>query len=103
MSNSDYERWWSLHVRVAKGESLSDQETLEYELGLDQLEDPLGKDGGDTLTYLRALRATINRAAALHSDLLSDSFELEKKIAELESAYQEVTGQSLNVEPHAPA
>ena len=40
MPNFDYERWWSLHLRVAKGESLSAQETSAYELGLDHLEGP---------------------------------------------------------------
>ena len=102
MSSFDYERWWSLHVRVAKGEHLSDQEESEYELGLDQLEGSQGEHDGAALTYLRTLRAAINRAAALHADLVSSSRELDKKIAELESVYQELTGQSLNWEPHAP-
>ena len=103
MSNFDYECWWSLHLRVAKGESLSDQETSEYRLGLDQLEGLPEHASDDRLTYLRTLRAAVHRAAALHADLSSRSLELDKKIADLESAYQELTGQTLNMAPHAPA
>ncbi len=60
MSEFDYESWWALHLRIAKGESLSAQETTAYESGLIHLE---GQAAGtdETLTYLRSLRAAINR------------------------------------------
>ncbi len=102
MSEFDYESWWALHLRVAKGESLSAQETTAYESGLIHLEgQAVGAD--ETLTYLRSLRSAINRAAALHKDLVARSAALDSKIVALESAYQQQTGQVLDLGSHAPA
>ena len=84
MSEFDYESWWALHLRVAKGESLSAHETTAYESGLIHLEgQPAGAD--ETLTYLRSLRAAINRAAAIHKELAVRSVDLDRKIVALES------------------
>jgi hypothetical protein len=102
MSEFDYESWWALHLRVAKGESLSEQETADYEAGLTHLESlPIGDD--EALTYLRSLRAAIGRAAALHRELAARSADLDRKIVFLESAYQQQTGQKLDLGSHAPA
>lgn len=102
MSEFDYETWWALHLRVAKGESLSEQETTDYESGLNHLE---GQPAGDeeALIYLRSLRSAISRATALHADLTARSVALDSEIAVLESAYQQKTGQRLEQISHAPA
>ncbi|MCB0047579.1 MAG: hypothetical protein KDD92_19315 [Caldilineaceae bacterium] len=102
MSEFEYEDWWALHLRVAKGEPLSEQETTVYESGLTHLEgQPTGDD--EALTYLRSLRAAIGRAAALHKELAARSADLDKRIVVLESAYQQQTGQKLDLGSHAPA
>ena len=38
MPEFDYETWWALHLRIARGESLLEQETAAYESGLTYLE-----------------------------------------------------------------
>ncbi len=102
MSEFDYDTWWALHLRVAKGESLSEQETAEYESGLKHLEgQPTGDD--EALVYLRSLRAAISRAATLHTALTARSVALDSEIALLESAYQQQTGQALDLRSNAPA
>ena len=103
MSNLEYERWWSLHLRVAKGETLSAQEESDYATGLSQLDGETAATDGETISYLRTLRAAINRAMRLHTELTSRSADLDKKIAELEANYQRLSGQALDWEPYAPA
>ena len=103
MSNLEYERWWSLHLRVAKGETLSRQEEREYATGLDQLDNESVATDGETVSYLRTLRAAISRASKLHKELTTRSADLDRKIAALEANYQRLTGQALDWEPYAPA
>lgn len=103
MTNLEYERWWSLHLRVAKGETLSPQDEREYTTGLSQLDSETASTDGETITYLRTLRAAINRAVSLHTELTTRSAELDRKIVGLETNYQRLTGQALNWEPHASA
>lgn len=103
MSNLEYERLWSLHLRVAKGETLSPQEEREYAIGLSELDSETAATDGKTVTYLRTLRAAINRAVSLHTELTVHSADLDQKIAVLEANYQRLTGQALDWEPYAPA
>jgi len=102
MANLEYERWWSLHLRVAKGETLSSLEEDDYAIGLSQLDSEAAATDGETVSYLRTLRAAINRASKLHTELTTRSVDLDRKIAALEANYQRLTGQALNWEPYAP-
>ena len=103
MSDLDYERWWALHLRVAKNEPLSQGEQADYETGLRQFEETSAAPDAPTLSYLRALRASITRAATHQAELAVRSRELDREIARLESSYQQMTGETLDVEPHAQA
>ena len=103
MSDLDYERWWALHLRVAKNEPLSQGEQADYEAGLRQFEETNAAPDAPTLSYLRALRASITRAATHQAELAVRSRELDREIARLESSYQQMTGETLDVEPHAQA
>ncbi|MCB0160633.1 MAG: hypothetical protein KDD83_21020 [Caldilineaceae bacterium] len=103
MSDLDYERWWALHLRVAKNEPLSQGEQADYEAGLRQFEETSAAPDAPTLSYLRALRASITRAATHQAELAVRSRELDREIARLESSYQQMTGETLDVEPHAQA
>ncbi len=103
MAGLNYERWWSLHLRVAKGEPLSEQERIEYDLGQRLLDEQPEFSGGDTLDHLRTLRTAIDRASSLHAELTTRSAELDKKIDGLEVTFQRLTGYSLSPESHVPA
>ncbi len=103
MPDFDYEQWWSLHLRVAKGESLSAQEDQAYQTGLSQLDSQQASVEGETILYLRTLRSAIGRASRRHAEMTARSTELDTKIAALESRYQRLTGQTLNWDPHVSA
>ncbi len=103
MAEFDYERWWSLHLRMAKGENLSEQEQVEYDLGQQLLDEQPELSNLDTLDHLRTLRSAIDRATSLHAGLTARSAELDKKIAGLEVTYQRLTGYNLSPSPHVPA
>lgn len=91
MSDFNYDHWWSLHLRVAKGELLSEAEQVEYRRGQTHLDDQVELPGDDTLSYLRTLRAAINRATAVHVAHTARSANLATEIATLETAYQGLT------------
>ena len=78
MSDLDYERWWALHLRVAKNEPLSQGEQADYETGLRQFEETSAAPDAPTLSYLRALRASITRAATHQAELAVRSRELDR-------------------------
>jgi hypothetical protein len=99
----NYEQWWSLHLRVARGESLSTQEEQAYQLGLSHLDGETESVEGDTILYLRTLRSAIGRASNQHATLSARSAELDTKIAALESRYQRLTGQALSWDLHVSA
>ncbi|MBI1294319.1 hypothetical protein GC175_05095 [bacterium] len=84
MPDFDYEAWWSLQLRVAKGETLLAQEAQAYQAGLGDLDSQTEPVEGDTVLYLRTLRAAISRAADQHATLTARSAELDTKIAALE-------------------
>lgn len=103
MTSFDYDAWWSLHLRVAKGERLSAQEERAYQAGLHQIEEQAQSADDMTITYLRSLRAAIVRASNLHAELTDRRAELDQQIITLEANYRRVTGQSLDLHPHASA
>lgn len=103
MLDLNYEQWWSLHLRVAKGESLTAEEDQAYQMGLSQLDSEQPSFEGETILYLRTLRAAIGRASSRHAEMTTWSTELDTKIAALESRYQRLTGQTLNWDPHVSA
>lgn len=103
VADFNYDRWWSLHLRMAKGETLTEQEENEYRLGQQLLDGQPELPDNDTLLHLRTLRTAINRTSVLHADLTNRSAELDRKIAVLEAVYQGLTGYALNVESYASA
>ena len=38
MTELEYQQWWQYHIRVARGESLSDEETAIYQAGIEELD-----------------------------------------------------------------
>ena len=87
MSDFDYEHWWGLHLRNAKGEVLTGPEKAEYVAGLAIVEGEEPIIDSDIAARLRALRATVGRAVERHAELVSRSQALGQKIAALELQY----------------
>ena len=102
MDETQYQRWWQWHLRVARGERLDPAEQAEYEAGLDLL-DQQEKDQfePDNLTMLRRVRAQVEQLRAVQAQLLAKSARLDERIAALEEAYRALTGYELASEPHA--
>ena len=96
MADIEYEGWWQLHLRVAKGETLSAQEQESYASGLNQLEafEPIQLQP-EVLNPLRQLRTQWQSLSKTQHHLLAQSAELDKRIVELERIYQQVTGYEL--------
>ena len=102
MDEKEYQRWWQLHLRVARGETLDPAEEAEYNAGLETLDqEEKAQFDQNGLTRLRRLRAQVEQTRATHSQLLAKSARLDEQIAALEGAYQSLTGYELVGEPHA--
>ena len=102
MENARYQRWWQLHLRVARGETLNPAERAEYEAGLavlDREEEEQFKPG--SVTTLRKLRAQVEQLRRVHAELLAKSARLDEQIIALERAYRALTGYELASEPYA--
>lgn len=101
MDKTAYQRWWQLHIRVARGENLSVDEQAVYEVGLTELdgeEKPQWQDAG--LELLRQLRAEVEGLEAAHTQLQARSQRLDRQIWTLEGAYMGLTGLELSSQSH---
>ena len=104
MDQATYDRWWQLHLRVAKGEVLESTERATYEGGLAVLDAEERAQFGDaSLTVLRNLKAEVDLLEATHAKLQAKSTRLDRQIWTLEGAYMMLTGFSLSGQGHAPS
>lgn len=102
MDEKTYERWWQLHLRVAKGETLLAEEKVEYETGsalMDQEEAETLKP--NTLRMLQTFKVRIQELENEHRDLVRQNKKLDQKIKRLEKAYQASTGHVFTPDSHA--
>jgi len=90
-----YQRWWNLHLRVARGDKLDSAEHAFYESVRQHLE------GEETLHAptpgLEALQAAIKSLESEHSGLEARRRQLETEIAALENALSKSIGRPLRV------
>ncbi len=95
METIEYEQWWQLHLRMAKGETLSEEKLSLYNNGL--AEQHLAEEdiNEDLVKRLQQLRGQLNKLAEGNSSLHRQQEQLDQKIAVLESAYQNLTGQPI--------
>ena len=100
MAASAYERWWQLHLRVARGETLSAQEQTAYQAGLDRFDREEACFEPEGLAELRTLRAQIEQRDAVHTQLSERSAQLDRHIAALEQVYQQLMGYELAMDTH---
>ena len=103
MDQTTYERWWQLHLRVAKGEELDAAERVIYAAGLTELdaEEKTQWENGN-LTMLRRLRAEVESLETAHAQLQVRSQHLNRQIWTLEGAYMALTGLELSSQGYAP-
>ncbi len=81
MDQASYQPWWQLHIRVARGASLSTGEQAVYDAGqaeLDAEEMLLWQDAN--LDLLRRLKAEVDRLEAAHAQLQAKSQRLDRRI-----------------------
>jgi hypothetical protein len=95
MDEDEYKAWWNLHIRVARGETLTQAEQQVYEAGVQSL-DREERISGD-LTRLKALRARVSELEAENGRLREQRRLLDEQIAAIESHLSAETQQELGI------
>ncbi|MGH9842480.1 MAG: hypothetical protein ACREEM_27370 [Blastocatellia bacterium] len=98
MDEQQYKAWWPLHLRVALGERLSDEEQRFYEAGRAELQAEERAELRQDVTELRALQAQLQALAARDQELAREEMHLREQAARLERQYLAVTGKPLGLE-----
>ncbi len=81
MDQATFQRWWEIHLRVAKGDSLNSEEQAVYDAVRQELE------RNESLQEVRSTREVLENLKALEAErskLESRRQELESEIAALE-------------------
>ncbi len=94
MDQTTYRQWWQLHLRVARGDSLSPDERSSYHAGRRKLE--LEERLLET-EQARQAREHLTALEAERTDLERRRQQLDAEIGRLESQLQEHTRQFLGV------
>ncbi len=95
MDESAYQRWWQLHVRVARGETLHPEESELYDVGRRELEQ------AEVLRPIETARRARRELRALeteHRSLEQRRQQLDREIAALESRLPLAARQLLGAE-----
>jgi hypothetical protein len=104
LTESEYQQWWQYHIRVARGESLNEEEQVIYCTGIDALDhEEVEQLQLASLKDLRQLRSKVQRLTQNLGQLTTRSEQLSHKIAILEQTYQQLTGYSLLMDAHVPS
>jgi predicted RNase H-like nuclease (RuvC/YqgF family) len=96
MDDVTYGSWWNLHIRIARGETLTSGQQKEYEAGLSEMH--AQEDVSGDIGRLRKKRSEVLSLEAEHESLQQRSSSLETEIAALESAMNANTRELLGVE-----
>lgn len=104
MTDQEYQQWWQYHIRIARGEALTQAEELIYHAGVDELD----QEEAEllqlaSLESLRHLRNKIQQMTQNLSQLTNRNNQLSRQIADLEQTYQQLTGYSLLTDTHVPS
>jgi phage shock protein A len=98
MDEQQYQTWWTLHRRVAKGESLSAEERRVYEVGRRALEAEEWASLRQAAADLRPLQERLRELTAHNQQLAQQEAALRERAAELEQHYLALTGEKLGLE-----
>ena len=79
----EYEQWWQLHLRMAKGETLREEELGLYNNGLEEQHLAEKDINEDLVKRLQQLRGQLNQLAEENSSLHRQQEQLDQKIAVL--------------------
>ncbi len=94
MDASDYSLWWPLHLRFARGESLSPEEQRRYEVIRDELD---RDDELQLLANAKHARTDLRQLEAERTELERRRHQLDSRIAALEDRLSGQTRQLLGV------
>lgn len=102
MTEAEYQQWWQLHIRTARGELLNETDQKSYRAGVDKLdrEEAANVQFG-ALANLRQLRQQVQLLTQNLAQLTAQNELLAQRIAVLEQTYQQLTGYALLVDTHA--
>lgn len=92
MDRAAYQQWWQLHLRVARGETLSPEETSAYHAALGKLE---GDDRLREAASAREAREALTALVAGHERWEARRRQLDDEIAALESRLSDATREFL--------
>lgn len=95
MNEAAYREWWTLHLRVAKGEILSREEQTSYETGRQTLREEERIE--TSLIQLRHTREEIQNLEAERERLHAQQQHLRERVMALEAALSESAKQALGV------
>ena len=95
MDEQTYQRWQSLHQRVARGETLSAAEQRTYDAGCQALDTEEDLDGN--LEHLRTLRTQITAAETEWQRLRGQEADLDARIQALEAQLDPQTRHLLGI------
>ncbi len=94
MDQAEYERWWQLHIRVARGESLTSAENRAYEVGRLELEKT---EGFGELAAAKQAREQLVALDAERDRLEQRRKQLDSEIVALKSSLSGLARQFLGV------
>ena len=95
MNDSQYRRWWELHLRTCRNEPLSDAERSAYESGLQELHNE--EEVGDDLSSLQEVREAVATLDAKCDELLERRGELKAEVARLEAGLSDEERRRLGI------
>jgi hypothetical protein len=99
LDEEEYRVWWAMHIRMAKGETLTAVELGDYNAGLRLLdaEDARTMRQGGGLNSLRDMRQRVLAAHAEHQRLANQYETMRSEMARLESLLDDQTRLALGV------
>jgi hypothetical protein len=95
MDEQAYREWWPLHLRFAKGESLSPEEQRAYTEGKRRFREEEALE--DSLVRMRKTREEIKALEKERKLLQKRRRQLQNRVTALEAALSEKTKQALGV------
>ena len=102
MTDSEYQQWWQLHMRISRNKTLNAEEQVLYRAGADELErEEVAQLQLAPLTNLRQLRNQVQLLTQGLTQLMTRSEHLNRRITDLEQTYQQLTGYPLLMDTHA--
>ncbi len=94
MDQTNYQQWWQLHLRVARGDSLSPDEQSSYYAGRRELE---REERLLETEQARQAREYLAALEAKHADLERRRQQVDAEITRLEAQLEDPTRQYLGV------